>query len=104
MDLITFNPRTSVDPSLRLRSPGQVLLHDYLVPQVMNNAQLARRTGIPVKHIKEIILASRPVSANQAIRLAAVLGTTEFYWLLLQARYDLAREHGKRHMASSLVG
>ena len=104
MDLITLTPRISVDPSLHLRSPGQVLLHDYLVPQALNNAQLARRTGIPVKHIKEFILGNRPVSANHAIRLAAVLGTTEFYWLALQAHYDLAREWHKHRATLPLVG
>jgi addiction module HigA family antidote len=104
MDLITLTPRISVDPSLRLRSPGQVLLHDFLVPQVMNNAQLARRTGIPVKYIKEVILGSRAVNANQAIRLAAALGTSEFYWLALQAHYDLAHEWQKRRVTSPLVG
>jgi len=104
MDLIKLNPRVSVAPSLPLRSPGQVLLHDYLLPQVLNNAQLARRTGIPVTHIREFILGSRPMTANHAIRLANVLGTTEFYWLALQVRYDLAREWNKRRAASPLVG
>jgi addiction module HigA family antidote len=104
MDLITLTPRTDVDSSLRLRSPGQVLLHDHLVPDALNNAQLARRTGIPVKHIREYILGSRAITANHAIRLGAALHTTAFYWLALQARYDLERERHKHHLAMPLVG
>jgi addiction module HigA family antidote len=104
MILTRLDPRLCVDPSLRLRSPGQVLLHDFLVPQMLNNAQLARRTGIPVKHVREIVLASRTITANHAMRLAVVLGTTDFYWLVLQARYDLEREQRKRHVTSTLVG
>jgi len=81
-----------VHPSLRLRSPGEVLLHDYMRPEAINPAQLARRTGIQARHIKEFLVGSRRVTPRHAIRLAAVLPTSALYWLVLQARYDLARE------------
>jgi plasmid maintenance system antidote protein VapI len=44
------------------------------------------------------------LGANHAIRLAAVLGITEFNWLALQARYDLPREWQKHRVAPPLVG
>ncbi|RAO74920.1 HigA family addiction module antitoxin [Dyella jiangningensis] len=92
MELIKLTPRLGVDPSLRLRSPGEVLSHDYMRPESINPAQLARRTGIQARHIKELIAGSRRVTPKYAIRLAAVLPTSALYWLVLQARYDLARE------------
>ncbi|AHX15002.1 pirin [Dyella jiangningensis] len=92
MELIKLTPSLGVDPSLRLRSPGEVLLHDYMRPEAMNPAQLARRTGIPARHIKEVLAGSRGVTPRHAIRLAVVLRTSALYWLVLQARYDLARE------------
>ena len=92
MELIQLSPRLDVDPSLRLRSPGEVLLLDYVLPATMNPSQLARRTGIRSPHLRELLTEARPVSPRHAIRLAAVLDTSPLYWLVLQARYDLARE------------
>ena len=92
MELINLAPRLGVDASLRLRSPGDVLLHDYMAPEGMNSWQLARRTGIPAGHIKEILAGERSVTARHAIRLSVALDTSALYWLVLQARYDLACE------------
>jgi len=92
MELIKLTPHVGVDPTLRLRSPGEVLWEDYMRPEAINPAQLARRTGIQAGHIKELLAGSRRVTHRHAMRLAAVLPTSALYWLVLQARYDLARE------------
>jgi len=81
-----------VDPSQHLRSPGEVLLLDYMLPATMNHQQLARRTGIRAPHLREFFTNARPISPRQAMRLAIVLDTSPLYWLVLQARHDLARE------------
>jgi len=99
MELIKLTPHIGVDPSLRLRSPGEVLRDDYMRPEGINSAQLARRTGIQARHIKEFLAGTRRVTPRHAIRLAAVLPTSALYWLVLQARYDLARE--ERGIATS---
>ncbi|WP_046973242.1 HigA family addiction module antitoxin [Dyella japonica] len=92
MELINLTPRLGVDASSRLRSPGDVLLHDYMRTEGLNPSQLARRIGIPASQIKEIVAGERSVTARHAIRLAIALDTSALYWLVLQARYDLARE------------
>ena len=92
MELIQLSPRMDVDPSLHLRSPGEVLLLDYMLPATMNHQQLARRTGIRAPHLREFFTNARPISPRQAMRLAIVLDTSPLYWLVLQARHDLARE------------
>lgn len=100
MELISLAPRLGVDASLRLRSPGDVLLHDYMAPEGINSWQLARRTGIPALHIKGFLVGDRPITPQHAIRLSVALETSALYWLVLQARYDLARE-ARRTAATS---
>lgn len=39
------------------------------------------------------VLGKRGVSADTAVRLAAALGTSERFWLGLQADYDLEEAH-----------
>ncbi len=90
MCLIKLDPRMDFDPSMRLRSPGDVLSNDHLKPGAISLAQLARRSGIPIPMLKQIVLARRRITAEFAIRLACVLNPTAAYWLVLQARYDLA--------------
>jgi addiction module HigA family antidote len=91
MELIQLTPHSQVDPSQPLRAPGDILLHAYLIPNALNPAQLARRTGIPAHHIKAFIADTHPITPKTALRLSLIFDTTAFYWLALQARYDLER-------------
>ena len=50
---------------------------------------LARATGVPPRRINEIVLGKRGITANTALRLAKAFGTSEGFWLGLQADYDL---------------
>lgn len=52
---------------------------------------LARATDVPPRRINEIVLGKRGITADTAVRLAAALGTTERFWLGLQADYELSR-------------
>ncbi|WP_355582301.1 HigA family addiction module antitoxin [Xanthomonas cannabis] len=54
---------------------------------------LARATGVPPRRINEIVLGKRGITADTAVRLAAALGTTERFWLGLQADYELEQAH-----------
>ena len=45
--------------------------------------------GVPPRRINEIVHGKRAVSADTAIRLSRALGTTEQFWMGLQADYDL---------------
>lgn len=90
MYLIQLDPLMDFDPSMRLRSPGEVLSDDYLQPSAMPVARLVRRTGISLAMLRQITLGRRHISAEQAWRLSCVVDATPAYWLLLQARHDLA--------------
>ena len=73
--------------------PGEVLLEEFLLPLAISQNALARAAGVPPRRINEIVLGKRGVTADTAVRLAAALGTTERFWLGLQADYDLEEAH-----------
>lgn len=73
--------------------PGEVLLEEFLLPLGVSQNALARAAGVPPRRINEIVLGKRGVTADTAVRLAAVLGTSERFWLGLQADFDLEQAH-----------
>lgn len=73
--------------------PGEVLNEEFLLPLGISQNGLARAMNVPPRRINEIVLGKRGVSADTAVRLAASLGTTERFWLNLQADYDLEEAH-----------
>lgn len=68
--------------------PGEILAEDLDELQI-SQAQLARALGVPRSRINQIVLGRRSVEADTALRLARFFGTSDRYWLNLQARYDL---------------
>jgi addiction module HigA family antidote len=56
--------------------------------------------GVPPRRINEIVHGKRAVTADTAIRLALALGTSEQFWMGLQADFDL--EEAKRSARKEL--
>lgn len=73
--------------------PGEILLEEFLVPMGISQNALARAAAVPPRRINEIVLGKRGITADTAVRLAAALGTSERFWLGLQADYDLEEAH-----------
>ncbi len=73
--------------------PGEVLLEEFLVPLGISQNALALAAGVSPRRINEIVLGKRGITADTAVRLSVVLGTTERFWLGLQADYDLEEAH-----------
>ena len=69
--------------------PGEVLLEEFLKPLGISQNRLARAMDVPPRRINEIVHGKRSITADTALRLAAALGTSEKFWLGLQADYDL---------------
>ena len=78
--------------------PGEILLEEFLLPAGISQNALARAAGVPPRRVNEIVLGKRGVSADTAIRFSAVLGTSERFWLGLQADFDL--EQARRALGS----
>lgn len=73
--------------------PGEILLGEILKPLEISQNALARAANVPPRRINEIVLSKRSVTADTAVRLAAALGTSERFWLGLQADFDLEEAH-----------
>jgi len=69
--------------------PGEILLEEFLRPLDISQNRLARAMKVSPRRVNEIVLRKRAVSADTAIRLARALGTSEQFWMGLQADYDL---------------
>jgi antitoxin HigA-1 len=75
--------------------PGEVLLEDFLKPLGLSQYRLAKGLSVPPRRINEIVLAKRSVTADTALRLARFFGTSDRFWLNLQAAYDLDTERDR---------
>lgn len=73
--------------------PGEILLEEFLLPMGISQNALARAAAVPPRRINEIVLGKRGITADTAVRLAAALGTSERFWLGLQADHDLEEAH-----------
>ena len=75
--------------------PGEVLLEEFLQPLAVTQHRLAVSIDVPPRRINEIVHGKRRITADTALRLARFFGTSERFWLNLQARYDLETEKEK---------
>ncbi|QVL49816.1 MAG: HigA family addiction module antidote protein [Thiocapsa sp.] len=80
--------------------PGEVLLEEFLIPMGVSQNGLARDIGVPPRRINEIVHAQRAVTADTALRLARYFGTSEEFWMGLQADYDL--EEARKRLGERL--
>ncbi len=71
--------------------PGEVLQELYLAPLGLSAIALARRIHVPRTRIERLVRGETALSADTAMRLAKVFGTTPEYWMNLQRAWDLAR-------------
>ena len=69
--------------------PGEILLEEFIRPLGISQYRLAKDTRVSARRINEIVQGQRSISADTALRLAKFFGTSEMFWLNLQARYDL---------------
>ena len=86
---------------LRNIHPGEVLSEEFLVPLGISQNALARAIGVPPRRVNEIVLGKRSITADTAVRLARALGTSEGFWMGLQADHDL--EEARAELADRLT-
>ena len=72
--------------------PGEILSEEFLKPLGLSMNQLALALRVPGNRINAIVAGQRGITADTALRLARFFGTSERFWLNLQARYDLELE------------
>src|SRR3989304_7275287 len=69
--------------------PGEILLEEYLKPLGPGQMEAARRLGISLNRLNEIVLGKRGITANTALRLSRLLKTSPQLWMHLQGDWDL---------------
>ena len=75
--------------------PGEILMEEFLKPLELSQYQLAKELSVPARRINEIVHGDRRITADTALRLARFFGTSERFWMNLQARYDLEIERDR---------
>jgi len=66
-----------------------MLLEEFLKPMQIGQVDAARRLGISLNRLNEIVLGKRGITADTALRLARLLKTSPQFWMRLQADWDL---------------
>jgi len=79
--------------------PGEILLEEFLVPAGITQSAFAEKIGWTRARLNELIKGKRGISAEAALDLAKVLGTSAKLWMNLQATYDLDKASKNRQVA-----
>jgi addiction module HigA family antidote len=74
---------------------GEILLEEFLIPMGISQYRLAKDISVSPRRINEIVHGKRAISADTALRLARYFGTSERFWLNLQAQFDLDVERDR---------
>lgn len=76
--------------------PGEVLLEEFIIPLDYTQAALADKLGWTKAKLNELIKGKRGITANTALDLSEILGTTPELWMNMQSSYDLAEARKQR--------
>ena len=71
--------------------PGEILREEFMKPFRLSAYELAKQLRVPAPRVNDIVLERRGISADTAVRLSRFFGTTDQFWLNLQAAYEISR-------------
>ena len=77
------------DPKRKPTHPGEILRDDMLPALNMTQTELAKRLGVSRLSVSELLHGKRALSADMAMRIARLTGTTPESWLRMQEAVDL---------------
>ncbi|HEX8433136.1 MAG TPA: HigA family addiction module antitoxin [Longimicrobium sp.] len=81
--------KTPVSKNRMPKHPGETLLEKHLKPRGLTVVAAAKLLGTSRVRLAGIVEEHNPVSAEMALRLARLLGTTPDFWMDLQRDWDL---------------
>lgn len=79
--------------------PGEILLEEFLEPAGISQAAFAGQISWTRARLNEMIKGKRGITADAALDLAEVLGTSAKLWMNLQATWDLSQALRRRKAA-----
>ncbi len=72
--------------------PGEQLREEFLPHYRLTAGALSRAMGLKDRtRIERLVREQQPVTADTALRLARVFGTTAQFWINLQTDHDLSK-------------
>jgi addiction module HigA family antidote len=72
--------------------PGEHLREDFMLEYKLTAGALAKAMGLKDRtRIERIVREKQPITADTALRLGRVFGTTAQFWLNLQSSHDLSK-------------
>jgi addiction module HigA family antidote len=74
---------------IRLTHPGKILREEFMEPVDLTVYALGKALGVPLSRVNNVVRAGRPISPEMAVLLSAYFGTSDGYWIGLQAHLDL---------------
>lgn len=74
---------------LKLTHPGKILREEFMEPVGITAYALAKALDVPLPRVNDIAREKRAISPEMAVLLSAYFGTSDGYWINLQAHYDL---------------
>lgn len=82
-----------VEPGMDIEGPIHAGEHlaDFIEDYGWSARELARRLAVPHNRVLAILAGERSITADTALRLAALFRMSPEFWLNLQMRYDLER-------------
>lgn len=75
--------------------PGGILKRMFLDEYGITVGAAAKATGMTRARLNEITRGERSITADTALRLAALFGNSAQFWMNLQSHYDLAQAEAK---------
>lgn len=79
--------KTKIGPN----HPGEILREEFMKPVGLSPIKIAKLCGVPRTRIERVVSQATGITADTALRLGKLFGTTPGFWMNLQARYDLER-------------
>jgi len=70
--------------------PGRLLKRE-LASRTLSANRLALAIGVPSGRITDILNGRRSISADTAVRLGRYFGTSDRFWMNLQATYEVMK-------------
>ena len=77
------------DPKRKPTHPGETLREDVLPALHMTQTEFAKRIGVSRLSVSELLLEKRALTADMAMRVGKLTGTSPESWLRMQEALDL---------------
>src|SRR5689334_17156110 len=80
-------------------SPPGDTLDELLDDRAMTQTELAERLGVSLKHVNRVVKGAASISAEFALGLENVFGTSADFWLTREAHFQADRARQARRTA-----